>query len=136
MRLKGGTNTTARVWLYFRLFCKILLERIYLSKIALSFFRGERKFPATPCRNFFLAMRLEGCKDFYNFGRVYRPQTPHIPINSLRYPVFDGLNHRVCHPKNPFGLPHIAKWGSSTTHLCFHSGNRSTPLPVDFLPSF
>lgn len=65
MRFKGGSNTTARVRLYFRLFCKILLGRIYLSKIALSFFRGERKFPATPCRNFFLAMRLEGCKDFF-----------------------------------------------------------------------
>ena len=29
------------------------------------FLRGERKFTATPCRNFFHAMRLEGCKDFF-----------------------------------------------------------------------
>ena len=29
------------------------------------FLRGERKFTATPCRNFSLAMRLEGCKDFF-----------------------------------------------------------------------
>ena len=28
------------------------------------FLRGERKFTATPCRNFFHAMRLEGCKEF------------------------------------------------------------------------
>ena len=28
------------------------------------FLRGVRKFTATPCRNFFHAMRLEGCKDF------------------------------------------------------------------------
>ena len=29
------------------------------------FLRGERKFTATPCRNFSLALRLEGCKDFF-----------------------------------------------------------------------
>ena len=29
------------------------------------FLRGERKNTASPCRNFFHAMRLEGCKEFF-----------------------------------------------------------------------
>ena len=36
----------------------------------LVFLRGERKFTATPCRNIFHAMRLEGCKEFFLVAAV------------------------------------------------------------------
>ena len=36
------------------------------------FLRGEENFSATPCRNFFFAMRLEGCKEFLNLSMIFQ----------------------------------------------------------------
>ena len=47
------------------------------------FLRGERKFTATPCRNFSLALRLEGCKDFLNLSVIFLGAAKAVLFNSF-----------------------------------------------------
>ena len=49
----------------------------------LFFFRGERKFTATPCRNFSLAVRLEGCKDFFELVYDFQRYSQRVLFSSF-----------------------------------------------------
>ena len=47
------------------------------------FLRGEENFSATPCRNFFHAKRLEGCKEFFELVYDFPRYSQRVLFNSF-----------------------------------------------------
>ena len=106
------------------------------------FFVARENFLLRHAVIFSLPCVWRGVKIFTILGVYIGPRPPYTN-KSLRYPVFDGLNHRVCHPKNPFGLPHIALWDTPNSQMgvfyntsCCHSYGCFTPLKRVCLPSY